>query len=97
MPRQFFIILSRKGSVGIGEFKPIPWHKQERENILKAVGVSVEYGEPIEKGEYRGTHTTVGDMEHADIIKLYVEEGLSLNKITERIGRSSRTPFKHIH
>jgi hypothetical protein len=52
MPKQFFIILNKEGTVGIGEFKEIPWHKQERENILKAVGVSVEYGEPIERGEY---------------------------------------------
>jgi hypothetical protein len=97
MPRQFFVILSRKGSVGIGEFKEISWHKQERENILKAVGVKVEYGEPVEKGEYRGTHMTVGDHEHAEIIRLYVEEGLSMNKIAEQIGRSSRVPHKHIH
>jgi hypothetical protein len=75
MPSQFFIILSRKGSVGMGEFKEILWHKQERENILKAVGVSVEYGEPIEKGQYRGTHSTVGDPEHAEIIRLCVEGG----------------------
>jgi hypothetical protein len=97
MPRQFFIILSRKGSVGIGEFKEIPWHKQERENILKAVGVSVEYGEPIERGEYRGTHSTVGDPEHAEIIRLYVDEGLSMNKIAEQLNRSSRVPFTIIH
>jgi hypothetical protein len=97
MPRQFFIILSRGGSVGIGEFKEIPWHKQERENILKAVGVKVEYGEPIEKGEYRGTHSTVGDIEHAEMIKLYVDEGLSMNRIAEKLSRSSRVPFTIIH
>lgn len=97
MPKQFFIILSKEGSVGLGEFKEIPWHKQERENILKATGVKVEYGEPVEKGEYRGAFKTVGDLEHAEIIKLYVEEGLSMNKIAEQIGRSSKTPHKHIH
>ncbi len=52
----------------------------------------MEYGEPVEKGEYRGTHMTVGDKEHAEIIRLYVEEGLGMNKIAEQIGRSSRTP-----
>ncbi len=57
----------------------------------------MEYGEPVEKGEYRGTHMTVGDKEHAEIIRLYVEEGLGMNKIAEQIGRSSRTPLKHIH
>lgn len=97
MPKHFFIILSKEGSVGLGEFKEISWHKQERENILKAVGVSCEYGEAIERGQYRGTHSTVGDKEHAEIIKLYVDEGLSMNKIGEKLGRSSRVPHKHIH
>ncbi len=32
----------------------------------------------------------VGDKEHAEIIRLYVEEGLGMNKIAEQIGRSSR-------
>jgi hypothetical protein len=63
---------------------------------LKSVGVSCEYGEPIEKWEYRGSHSTVGDREHAEIIRLYVEEGLGMNKIADKLGRSSRVPFKHI-
>jgi hypothetical protein len=45
--KQFFVILSKEGSIGLREFKEIPWHKQERENILKSVGVSVKYGEKI--------------------------------------------------
>jgi hypothetical protein len=97
MPKQFFIILSKEGAVGLGEFKEISWHKQERENILKATGIKVEYGEPIEKGEYRGAFKTVGDPEHAEIIKLYVDEGLGMNKIAEKLGRSSRVPHQHIH
>jgi transposase-like protein len=40
---------------------------------------------------------TVGDHEHLEIIRLYVEEGLSMNKIAEKLGRSPRVPFKHIH
>jgi hypothetical protein len=97
MPPQFFVILSKQGSIGVGEFKELGWHKQEGENILKAVGISVEYGEPIEKGEYRGAFNTVGDPEHAEIIKLYVDEGLSMNKIADKLGRSSRVPFTTIH
>ena len=97
MPPQFFMILGKTGSIGAGEFKEIDWHKQEGENILKAVGISVEYGEPIKKGEYRGTHNTVGDKEHAEMIKLYMEEGLSMNRIAEKLERSSRIPFTIIH
>ena len=43
-----------------------------------------------------GTFRTVGDEEHAEIIRLYIEEGLSLEKIAEKFNRSSRTPLLHI-
>ena len=68
----------------------------ERENILKAVGVKVEYGEPLYEGEYKGTFRTVGDKEHAEMIRLYTEEELGINKIAEMLGRSSRTPLVQI-
>jgi len=51
----------------------------------------------VEKGEYRGNYKTVGDPEHAEIIRLYMDEGLSMNKIAEKLGRSSRVPYSHIH
>ena len=94
-PQNFFII-TRKGTLGLGEFPFHEWHKREKENILKAVGIKVEYGEELKEGEYRGTFRTVSDREHAEIIRLYVEEGLSYEKIAEKLGRSSRTPLLHI-
>ena len=93
---QHFLIVSRTGAVGLGEFPYPPWHKREKENILKAVGVNPEYGEPIEAGEYRGKFKTVGDVEHAEIIRLYVEEELSMNKISRQCKRSSKTVWSHI-
>lgn len=63
---------------------------------MKAVGIKVEYGEPLYEGEYRGTFRTVSDKEHTEMIRLYVEEGLSLEKIAEYFSRSSRTPLLHI-
>jgi hypothetical protein len=36
---------------GVGDFKELSWHKKERENIMKAVGIKCEYGEPVETGE----------------------------------------------
>ncbi len=54
-------------------------------HTCKAVGVNVEYGEPIENGEYRGTFKTVGDKEHVEIICLYGEEGTSIDKLAERL------------
>lgn len=60
------------------------------------MGVKVGYGEPLYEGEYRGTFRTVGDKEHAEMISLYIEEGLSLDKIAKHFKRSSRTLLLHI-
>jgi len=37
------------------------------------------------------------DDEHAEMIRLYIEEGLSIGAIAEKLGRSSRTPVLQIH
>ena len=95
-PPQNFLIISRRGAIGLGEIKEIPWHKKEKENILKAVGIKVEYGEPIEVGEYRGKFMTVGDKEHAEIIRPYIEEQLSIDRIAKRLDRSTKTVWDHI-
>ena len=94
-PQNFFIV-TRKGALGLGEFPFHEWHKREKENILKAVGIKVEYGEELKEGEYRGTFRTVSDSEHAEIVRLYIKEGLSYEKIAEQLNRSSRTPLMHI-
>jgi hypothetical protein len=60
------------------------------------VGIKVEYGEPLYEGEYKGTFKTVGDKEHAEIIRLYIEEGLGINKIAGILQRLSRTPLVQI-
>lgn len=65
MPPHYFIMVCRTRALGLGEFPHPAWHKKEKERILKAVGVKVECGVPIETGEYRGTFKTVGDREYA--------------------------------
>lgn len=96
MPPQNFILLSRLGGLALGMF-PFPnWHKREKENILKAVGVDVEYGEVLDMGRDRGTYKTVGDKEHAEIVSVYTE-GLSMPKIADKLGRSTKTVSDHIH
>jgi hypothetical protein len=97
MPPQYLIMISKTGSLGLGEFPYPKWHKKEKENILSSVGLKVEYGEPIYEGQYKGTFRTIGDKEHAEIVRLYIEESLSMIQIAERLGRSSRTPHIHIH
>lgn len=96
MPPQYFIMISKTGALGLGEFPFPEWHKKEKENILSSVGVKAEYGEPLYEGEFKGTFKTVGDKEHAEMIRLYAEEGLGLNKIAEMLERSSRTPLMQI-
>lgn len=90
MKPQYFFIITRKGALGLGDFPFHEWHKREKEDILKAVGIKAEYGEPLFEGECRGTFRTVGDKEHAEMIRLYIEEGLSLEKIAKQLKRSSR-------
>lgn len=96
MPPQYFIIISKTGALGLGEFPYPEWHKKEKENMLSDAGIKVEYGEPLYEGEYKGTFRTVGDKEHAEMIRLYTEEDLGINKIGEMLGRSSRTPLIQI-
>lgn len=90
MAPQHFIIVSRGGALGLGEFPKIEWHKQERENILRSVGVKVEYGEEIEYGESKGAFTTVGDEEHARIIEAYCNK-TGMHKIAKALNRSTAT------
>ena len=96
MPPENFIMLSRMGGLALGEFPFPSWHKVERENILKAVGVKVTYGEVLDQGVDRGNYKTVNDVEHAELVGLYAE-GLSMAKIADKLGRSTKTASDHIH
>lgn len=97
MPPENFLIITRNGALGLGSFPYPTWHKKEKENILAAVGLKVEYGEVPKQAEYRGTFKTVSDSEHAEMIRLYIEEGLGTGAIAERLNRSSRTPVVQIN
>ena len=39
MPPQNYLVLTKQGGIGLGEFAEVPWHKNERENILRNVGI----------------------------------------------------------
>lgn len=96
MPNENFLLLTKTGALGFGDFPKIPWHKNTRENIVKILGLEIEHGEPVEESELKGTFTTVGDVEHAEIIRLY-GEGLSMDRISKQKHRSSHTISKHVH
>ena len=94
-PREF-AILSRRGDIGIGVFECPSWHAREGEDVAGKVGLKVKFEERPEKGEYRGRFTTVGDVEHAEICRLY-SQGLSMHKIASQTGRSTKTVLDHIN
>jgi len=96
MPPQYFCIVTRKGALGLGMFPEVSWHKREKENILRAVGVKVEHGERIDYGESRGAYKTIGDEEHIQIIDDYFE-GLSMGKIAKKLDRSAASVHAQIH
>jgi len=92
-----FVILSRKGHLGLGVFPYPTWHKEEGEDILSKLNIKVTFEEKPEEGVYRGKYKTIGDAEHAEIIEMYVEQGYSMAEIAEKIGRSTQTIFSHIN
>lgn len=93
---QQFIILSSGGSIGIGTFPEIVWHKKEGEDILRKVGLKVEYGEMPMESQDKGTFKTVSDKEHAEIIRIYIEEKIGREKLAERTSRSPKTINRQI-
>ena len=66
MQKGAFVILSKTGSIGLGSFNEIAFHKKEGENIVRQVGLKIEYGEEPELGQDRRIFKTVGDFEHAE-------------------------------
>jgi hypothetical protein len=91
MPPDRFAIITRTGAVGYGTFEMPSWHKRLREDILKAVGIQIEYGDVPKEAKGRGTYITVGDQEHSRIVSLYLDQGLSMMQIAKQLERSSAT------
>ena len=91
-----FIVTTRTGSLGVGHFPYHDWHKREGEDIIKSVGLQINYGEVLELPKHKGLFETVGDEEHAKMIMMYAKQGLAMGKIAEQLGRSTRTPKQHI-
>ena len=94
-PDKFFVV-TKNGSIGAGRFSPIPWHKQERENILEACGIKREIGEITQGAVNRGTFKTVSDREHQQIIERYGEGNVSMVDLGKEMSRSSRTISMHV-
>lgn len=91
-----YILVTRTGAIGFGTFNEIPWHKTEKEDILKKVGIEIEYGTPTKESLYKGTYKTVSDREHLKIIETYDKEGIGMVALGNKLNRSSRTIKLHL-
>jgi len=78
-------------------FSSIPHGMQgEGEDVASKIGLKVKFEEVPEEAEYRGKYRMIGDREHAEIIALYVEEEMSVDKIARQLGRSIRSVHDHL-
>jgi len=91
MPKKAFVILSKNGAIEIGKFNEIPWHHQEKENIVRAVGLKIDYGEEPVLAKDRRTFKTISDAEHVEIMALYLDDRQSMAKIQKLKKRSRST------
>jgi len=106
-----FILLTRHGNIGLGTFPEVLWHKKEKENIMKEVGVEVDRGDAIMASKNMTRYETVDGkthmiwMEHLATKELRKRFGvddeqvprLSIRKIAEKYERSASTVIDHLH
>ena len=96
-----FVVVNKRGAIGVGNFDYPKFHKEENENLLKEFGLNPEYGEIPKYGD-EDARNVVGDFEHHDIIVKRIDgvfgEGKkkSMRQIGVAIGRSSKTIHDHI-
>ncbi|MEM3881478.1 MAG: helix-turn-helix domain-containing protein [Candidatus Bathyarchaeia archaeon] len=86
-----FIMLTRKGDIAIGIFEMPKWHAQEGEDVAGKLGIKVSFEDQPIEGVNKGDYKTVGDEEHAEIMRLYKDENLSMARIAKKLSRSSGT------
>ena len=93
-----FILVCRSGGLAAGHFPYHEWHKREKEDIIRSVGLTIEYGKVLKLPQDKGKFTTVGDEEHARLMSLYADKGLSMLQIHDQAPehRSTRVVSDHV-
>jgi hypothetical protein len=98
MPRNQFIIISRRGTVGRGIFACPPWHKREHEDIFKLLDITIEHTEEPDLDTKGGR---INDREHVDVVKRRFtgQDGkpLSFSKLAVKSNRSTSTVFNAVN
>ena len=94
-----FILVCSTGPVALGKFEYPAWHKREKEDILKAVGLEgcIKHGELPQhlQREIRGSHQKVQPVEHIEILEKYLDLK-NMGKVAAVVKRSSGTVHNHI-
>jgi hypothetical protein len=97
MPINQFIIISKRGTLGRGYYECPPWHKTEKEDMLRLFNIELSYGTPINYGEIG---KQVSDFEHVDMIKKRKEgrngKPLSFSLLGKQLKRSCQTVYKEV-
>lgn len=89
-PKGEFVVVNSAGSVGLGVFPEVPWHKREGEDILRSCEIEVEHDEETVSTKPK---SRVGDFDHAH----FIERRLAGEKIEAIAGVewSQPTVWRH--
>jgi hypothetical protein len=91
--KEEFVCKSRTGNLFAGVFQYPPWHKEEKENIYKSLGIKFEKSEPIPIEVVTGT--SIDTVLHNEIIVAYSQ--LNSIKGTARATQHNvETVRKHV-
>ena len=69
--------------------------REEREHIIKKLGIELEYREEIDYGEDKGSFKTLSGYQHAELVKDYIEGKGSMAEIDQAHGFSNATVHNH--
>lgn len=81
------LLLTRSGAIGDVVIDYPLFHKEAGEDLLEQFELSPEFSEEVEES----SSSKVGDMEHAEMVRLYIDEELSIGAIAEELHRSKST------
>jgi hypothetical protein len=85
--KNVFVLMTGTGAIAIGKFDKVPWHKEEKEDILTELGINIIPLNPhlITAGP------NVSPTEHALIVRTYNEPKGSMGKTAAKLKRSKST------
>jgi hypothetical protein len=99
LPKGTFVILTRRGNVGLGSYVFHEWHKRENENILDSVGLVVSKPElsveEVLETAKKENKPSKEELAHAQVVMRF-QEGEKLSEIGKSFGKDSSWASKII-